>query len=126
LPRTSTLPQSYTARKLAKTDRKVTARVIPKRTDPSQMAAGLGIERTMHVEGGPEANLSILAGDFHLDLAGSFGTGSNENDDDDRRDRLCGRLVLDPRRVARRCRRWRARSAIGRLCSAGGGTTIPI
>jgi hypothetical protein len=83
LPRTSTLPQSHTARKLAKTDQKVTPRVASKRTDPSQMASGSGIERTMHAEGGPEASLSIVAGGFHLDLAGSFEAGFNENHDDD-------------------------------------------
>lgn len=41
----------------------------------------INIETAMHVEGGPEASLSIHAGSTHLDLAGSFETGFNENDD---------------------------------------------
>jgi hypothetical protein len=35
----------------------------------------LGIVRAMHLEGGPEASLSIHAGGVDLDLAGSFETG---------------------------------------------------
>jgi hypothetical protein len=44
------------------------------------LALPLGITRAMHVEGGPEASLSILAPGLKLDLAGSFETGFNEND----------------------------------------------
>jgi hypothetical protein len=40
----------------------------------------LGISTAMHVEGGPEASLSIHAGGVDLDLNGSFETGFNEND----------------------------------------------
>jgi len=35
----------------------------------------LGIVRAMHLEGGPEASLSVHAGGVHLDLCGSFETG---------------------------------------------------
>ena len=34
----------------------------------------------MHVEGGPEASLSIRAGARKIDLSGSYETGFNEND----------------------------------------------
>jgi hypothetical protein len=44
-------------------------------------ALPLGIVRAMHVEGGPEASLSIRAEGLSLDLAGSFETGFNEKDD---------------------------------------------
>ena len=40
----------------------------------------LGIVAAMHVEGGPEASLSIHAGGLDLDLNGSYETGFNEND----------------------------------------------
>jgi len=40
----------------------------------------LGITAAMHVEGGPEASLSIHAGGVDLDLNGSYETGFNEND----------------------------------------------
>jgi hypothetical protein len=40
----------------------------------------LGIAAAMHVEGGPEASLSIHAGGVDLDLNGSYETGFNEND----------------------------------------------
>ena len=43
-------------------------------------ALPLGIVRAMHVEGGPEASLSIHAGGIDLDLAGSYETGFHEND----------------------------------------------
>jgi hypothetical protein len=39
------------------------------------LALPLGIQRAMHVEGGPEASLSIRAPDLKLDLCGSFETG---------------------------------------------------
>jgi hypothetical protein len=41
----------------------------------------LGIVRAMHLEGGPEASLSIHGGGVHLDLAGSFETGFWPRDD---------------------------------------------
>ena len=40
----------------------------------------LGITNAMHVEGGPEASLSIHVGGVNLDLNGSYETGFNEND----------------------------------------------
>jgi hypothetical protein len=40
----------------------------------------LGITAAMHVEGGPEASLSIHVGGVDLDLNGSYETGFNEND----------------------------------------------
>jgi hypothetical protein len=40
----------------------------------------LQIVRAMHLEGGPEASLSIHAGGLHLDLCGSFETGFYEGD----------------------------------------------
>jgi len=44
----------------------------------------LGIQRAMHVEGGPEASLSIHAAGVNLDLNGSYETGFRENDDEPR------------------------------------------
>jgi hypothetical protein len=44
----------------------------------------LGITAAMHVEGGPEASLSIHAGGVDLDLNGSYETGFNENDAEQR------------------------------------------
>ncbi|UCF67161.1 MAG: phosphodiester glycosidase family protein [Acidobacteriota bacterium] len=44
------------------------------------LALPLGIVRAMHVEGGPEASLSIRAGSLRLDLAGSFETGFLEDE----------------------------------------------
>jgi hypothetical protein len=40
----------------------------------------LDVRAAMHVEGGPEASLSIHAGGVDLDLAGSYETSFNEND----------------------------------------------
>jgi hypothetical protein len=48
------------------------------------LATGLDVVRAMHVEGGPEASLSIHAGGIDLDLAGSYETGFVENDDNHR------------------------------------------
>ena len=39
----------------------------------------LGVVRAMHVEGGPEASLSVR-GAVKLDLAGSYETGFREDD----------------------------------------------
>ena len=41
----------------------------------------LGVVKAMHVEGGPEASLSIHAGGVDLDLMGSYETGFTEHDD---------------------------------------------
>ena len=46
----------------------------------SLLETPLGIVRAMHVEGGPEASLSIRARDFVLDLNGSFETGFVSDD----------------------------------------------
>ncbi len=40
----------------------------------------LGIIRAMHMEGGPEASLSICASGLQLDLAGSYQSGTEEDD----------------------------------------------
>ena len=45
------------------------------------LSSPLEIVRAMHAEGGPEASLSVRADGLSLDLAGSFETGFNENDD---------------------------------------------
>lgn len=44
------------------------------------LALGLGITHLMHMEGGPEATLSIHGGGIDLDLAGSYETGFNPDD----------------------------------------------
>jgi len=44
------------------------------------LALPLDIVSAMHVEGGPEASLSIRAPGVRLDLAGSFETAFREND----------------------------------------------
>lgn len=44
------------------------------------LASPLRIQRAMHLEGGPEASLSIHAGGVDLDLCGSYETGFLEND----------------------------------------------
>jgi hypothetical protein len=44
------------------------------------LAQPLAITAAMHVEGGPEASLSIHAGGVDLDLNGSYESGFNEND----------------------------------------------
>ncbi|HXT99047.1 MAG TPA: phosphodiester glycosidase family protein [Polyangia bacterium] len=44
------------------------------------LALPLDIDAAMHVEGGPEASLSIHAGKVNLDLNGSYETGFVEND----------------------------------------------
>ena len=48
------------------------------------LALPLGIDTAMHVEGGPEASLSIHAGKVNLDLNGSYETGFVENDGEGR------------------------------------------
>jgi uncharacterized protein YigE (DUF2233 family) len=44
------------------------------------LALPLGITNAMHVEGGPEASLSIHGGGIDLDLNGSYESGFNENE----------------------------------------------
>jgi hypothetical protein len=46
------------------------------------LALPLAVQAAMHVEGGPEASLSIHAGGVDVDLNGSYETGFNENDDE--------------------------------------------
>lgn len=46
------------------------------------LALPLDIVKAQHVEGGPEASLSVHGGGVNLDLGGSFETGFNENDDE--------------------------------------------
>jgi hypothetical protein len=48
------------------------------------LALPLGVRNAMHVEGGPEASLSIRSPKLHLDLSGSFETGFVEHDGIDR------------------------------------------
>jgi hypothetical protein len=48
------------------------------------LALPLDITNAMHVEGGPEASLSIHAGGVNLDLNGSYESGFNENDGEHR------------------------------------------
>jgi hypothetical protein len=48
------------------------------------LALPLDLQAAMHVEGGPEASLSIHAAGVDLDLNGSYETGFNENDDERR------------------------------------------
>ncbi|MEL6544660.1 MAG: phosphodiester glycosidase family protein [Myxococcota bacterium] len=43
------------------------------------LASDLGIVRAQHLEGGPEASLSIRAKDLVVNLSGSYETGFNEN-----------------------------------------------
>jgi hypothetical protein len=45
------------------------------------LALPLQVVKAMHVEGGPEASLSIHGGGIDLDLAGSYETGFNPNDE---------------------------------------------
>jgi hypothetical protein len=47
------------------------------------LAAGLGVVRAMHVEGGPEASLSIRSKALTLDRAGSYETGFFPYDSND-------------------------------------------
>lgn len=45
------------------------------------LALPLDVTAAMHVEGGPEASLSLRAPGLHMDLDGSYETGFNENED---------------------------------------------
>lgn len=44
------------------------------------LGANLGITHAQHLEGGPEASLTIRSPKLNLDLGGSYETGFNEND----------------------------------------------
>jgi len=48
------------------------------------LASGLGVVRAMHVEGGPEASLTVRGKGLTLDLAGSYETGFFARDDNPR------------------------------------------
>jgi len=45
------------------------------------LAAGLGVTHAQHLEGGPEASLSLRSEAVSFDLSGSYETGFNERDD---------------------------------------------
>ena len=55
----------------------------------------LGVSRAMHVEGGPEASLSVRGPGVALDLAGSFETGFFENDGNGRQWALPNVVVVE-------------------------------
>jgi hypothetical protein len=55
----------------------------------------LGVTRAMHVEGGPEASLSVRGPGVALDLAGSFETGFFENDGNGRQWALPNVVVVE-------------------------------
>src|SRR6267142_2213465 len=44
------------------------------------LAAGIGLVAAQHLEGGPEAQLYLHAGDVEMELYGSYGTSFKEND----------------------------------------------
>ena len=69
-----------------------------KEFDDKLLALPLGITQAMHVEGGPEASLSIRAGDLRVDLSGSYETGFNENDSNPRQWALPNVIGVSPRR----------------------------
>ncbi len=48
------------------------------------LASGLGVVRAMHVEGGPEASLTLRGPALTLDFSGSYETGFFPRDDNDR------------------------------------------
>src|ERR1700724_2548659 len=48
-------------------------------------ALPLGVTRAMHVEGGPEASLSVRGPGVAVDLSGSYETGFNPSDESNRR-----------------------------------------
>jgi hypothetical protein len=57
----------------------------------------LDIVRAMHVEGGPEASLSLRAEGLSLDLSGSYETGFNENDSNGRQWPLPNVIGVSPK-----------------------------
>ena len=44
------------------------------------LAAGIGLVAAQHLEGGPEAQLYVHAGNTELEMFGSFETGFKEDD----------------------------------------------
>jgi phosphodiester glycosidase len=58
----------------------------------------LGIVQAMHVEGGPEASLSIHAGGVDIDLCGSYESGSLENESNARQWPIPNVLGVERRR----------------------------
>jgi hypothetical protein len=61
------------------------------------LGLGLSIEAAMHLEGGPEASLSIHGGGIDLDLAGSYETGFREDDSNQRQWPIPNILGVAPR-----------------------------
>jgi hypothetical protein len=61
------------------------------------LSLDLGIVAAMHLEGGPEASLSIRTPSLSVDLAGSYETGFNESDDNERQWPIPNVLVADHR-----------------------------
>jgi hypothetical protein len=62
------------------------------------LALPLGVGAAMHVEGGPEASLSLCTATPALHLAGSFETGFNANDDNVAQWRIPNVLAVLPAR----------------------------
>jgi hypothetical protein len=59
----------------------------------------LDIVRAMHVEGGPEASLSLRVDGLSLDLSGSYETGFNENDSNPRQWPIPNVIGVIPKRT---------------------------
>lgn len=57
----------------------------------------LGVVRAMHVEGGPEASLSVRGPGIELDFAGSYETGFEESDGNDHQWPLPNVVVVEVR-----------------------------
>ncbi|MBW1878104.1 MAG: phosphodiester glycosidase family protein [Deltaproteobacteria bacterium] len=58
----------------------------------------IDLDRLQYGEGGPEAQLYVAAGDFQAEWWGSFETGFNENDDNDRAWPIPNILGVRPRK----------------------------
>ena len=58
------------------------------------LRSGLGITHAQHLEGGPEASLTIRTKRIQLDLSGSYESSFNENDDNALQWRLPNVLVV--------------------------------
>jgi hypothetical protein len=58
----------------------------------------LGVVRAMHVEGGPEASLSVRAPEIALDLAGSYETGFHQSDGNDHQWPLPNVVIVEVRK----------------------------
>ncbi|MEW6432977.1 MAG: phosphodiester glycosidase family protein [Myxococcota bacterium] len=65
------------------------------------LALPLGLVRAMHVEGGPEASLSIRADGLKLDLSGSYETGFFTSDGNDHQWRIPNALGVRARPTVR-------------------------